>query len=257
MKKNNFYLFAIAMATMLCAGFASCGSDDDDDDKPLSVNPSSVSMKYDESQQLSASGATSWRSENEFVATVDQNGLLKGNHVGSTDIIVTDGKATGKCNVTITPKYAFFDVPVLSWGATMSDVRRAETHGTPETTETALIYKYDNRSLPAVVMYSFKNGGLNSVIQLTGSSYFSNAGLFLIERFQPYGETDGLYIFGDAMIHTAAKTIVGLDYMTLSSTKYAGITYMKNTSTSSISQRRYTSDLPTKVHEIIDKMLVR
>ena len=91
MKKMKFWSILLLMSVSLPL-LNSCGSDDDDDGaKPLSVSPASVSMKYDESQQLSASGATSWRSENEFVASVDQNGLVKGRHIGSTDIVVYCG----------------------------------------------------------------------------------------------------------------------------------------------------------------------
>lgn len=256
MKKNDLInLLVIAMFVIVGVGFTACGSDDDDDVKPLAVSPSSVSMKFDESQQLSASGATSWRSENEFVATVDQNGLVKGNHVGSTDIIASNGSTSGKCTITITPKYNFFDLPILSWGATETTIRNAETHGTPEKSGDYLLYGYDNGSIPAVVMYSFKNGSLNAVIQLTGSSYFANAGLFLIERFQAYGESDGMYIFGDSMSTKSAITIVGLDYMTLSSKKYAGITYMLNTTSSSASPRRSMNVIPADVFEIAEKML--
>ena len=156
MRKVSIY--GIILMCVMGIVLTSCGSDDDDDAKPLEVSPRSVSMKYDESQQLSASGATSWRSENEFVATVDQNGLVKGNHIGSTDIIVSNGSTSGKCSVTITPKYAFFDLPVLSWGVGETAIRNAETHGTPEKSGDYLLYKYDNGTIPVVVMYSFKNG---------------------------------------------------------------------------------------------------
>ena len=47
----------------------SCG-DDKEDDSPttLSVTPGSISLYYEDTQQLSAAGATSWSSENEFIA---------------------------------------------------------------------------------------------------------------------------------------------------------------------------------------------
>ena len=37
MKKNSFYLFAMMMAVVLCVGFTSCSSDDDDEGNPSLV----------------------------------------------------------------------------------------------------------------------------------------------------------------------------------------------------------------------------
>ena len=255
MKRIKFWSM-VMLAAVMTSFAASCGSDDDDV-KPLTISPSSVSMKYDESQQLVAPGATSWRSENEFVAEVDQNGLVKGNHIGTTEVVATNGKTSGKCTITITPKYEFFDLPLLRWGASETTIRNAETHGSPSKSGNYLAYKYDNGVIPAVVMYSFKDGALNGILQLTASTYYPNAGLFLIERFQVIGESDGMYIFADSMSSKTAKTIAGLDYMTISSTKYACITYMGNTSNSAASTRRSMEVIPEDAVMILEQMLER
>ena len=251
--KKVLTALAIALCTATSLSIVSCGSDDDA--KPLSVTPSSISMKYDESQQLSSSGANSWCSENEFVATVDQKGLVKGNHVGNTNIIASNGSSSGKCTVTITPKYNFFDLPVLNWGASETAIRNAETHGAAEKSGDYLLYGYSNGTIPVVVMYYFKNGALYSVNQLTASDYYANAGLFLIERFQAIGESDGMYIFIDAMASKNAKTLAGLSYMTLSSKKYASITYISNTVSSNKVSRRSMSVIPSDVIKIAERML--
>lgn len=245
-----------ALATALCTatslGLVSCGSDDGD---ALTVTPSSISMKYDESQQLSSSGANNWCSENEFVATVDQKGLVKGNHVGSTNIIASNGSSSGKCTVTITPKYNFFDLPVLNWGANENAIRNAETHGTAEKSGNYLLYGYSNGAIPVVTMYLFENGALYGVNQLMGTDYYANAGLFLVERFQPVGKSNEMYIFADAMSPDNAKTIAGLDYMTLSSKKYTSIMYMKNTVSSNKIPRRSMNIIPSDVIKIAERML--
>lgn len=250
----NFWSIVL-LVTVSLPLFNSCGSDDNDDTKPLSVTPSSVSMKYDESQQLSASGATSWRSENEFVATVDQNGLVKGRHIGSTDIIVGNGKTSGKCVVTITPKYTYYDLPILNWGASETQIRNAETHTFETKSGDNLLYSYTNGTIGAVVMYGFKNGVLGSVVQLTAKNQYVNAGYFLIERFQPYGESDGMYIFGDSMDHNNATTLVGLDYMEMSSTTYTGVIYMKNSKSSNAIPRRSAEMIPEEMIIAAEKIL--
>lgn len=247
MKKMNFWSLVLLMVVSLPL-FISCGSDDDDDSpKPLSVNPASVSMKYDDSQQLSATGATSWRSENEFVATVNQNGLVKGRHIGSTNIVANNGKSSGKCVVSITPRYTYYDLPILNWGASEAQIRNAETHTFNSKSGDNLIYSYTNGTVVALVMYGFKNGALEIVMQLTPKSHYINAGYFIIERFQPYGESNGMYIFGDSMDYNKAITIVGLDYMDLASSTCTAATYMKNSKNSNAAARKRVEMVPVEI----------
>ena len=71
--KKYFRFVGLVMMAVMSYGITACGSDDDDNSGGLSVSPNSVSMHFEDTKQLKADGATSWSSEDEFVATVDWN----------------------------------------------------------------------------------------------------------------------------------------------------------------------------------------
>ncbi len=231
MKKNDVFKFSLVC--LLCAALAACGSDDGDDVKPLTVSPASVSMHYDKEQQLTAEGATSWKSDNEYVATVDKNGLLKGRHIGTTQIVASNDASTGTCAVTIVPQYNLYDTPVLNWGASLAQVKAAETHTFVKTSNNVTTYVYNNGVINTLVMYLFENGGLASVAALEGESYFALHGLYLIERYEPLGKSDDMYIFIDALTIEQAKLSIGFSYQTISGDSYAVAIYMPYTKTKS------------------------
>ena len=237
MKKQKMVGFVLVCA--MCILFTACGGDNSNDaPTTLTVNPANISMYYDGSQQLSATGATSWTSENEFVAKVDQNGLVKGGHVGTTNIIASNGTSTGRCTVTIVPKYNLYDTPVLNWGASMSQIKASETHTLAGSGSDYLGYGYTNGQRNAVVLYSFKNGGLNGIVVTLSRNDYVVLGYHLLERYMPIGRSDETYLFADALLQSQTKTIVGLDYMTVSGTTYASAAYIPNTTSSNSAARR-------------------
>ncbi len=77
----------------------------------ISVSPASISISIDVTQQLTATvapsnatnKAVSWSSDNNAVATVDNNGLVTALATGSATITVTtqDGAKTASCNITV------------------------------------------------------------------------------------------------------------------------------------------------------------
>lgn len=68
-----------AMCAMCAFSFVSC-SDDDDDDSSFKLTPESVSFNQGDNQQMAADdGRTlTWSVDDEFVATIDDDGLLTG-----------------------------------------------------------------------------------------------------------------------------------------------------------------------------------
>ena len=76
--KKTFRLAGLMLMVITSFNFMSCGGDDDEPN--ISVTPTSVVMHYDDTQQLKAEGttATSWTVEDEFIASVEQTGLVKG-----------------------------------------------------------------------------------------------------------------------------------------------------------------------------------
>lgn len=254
MKKASFC--GIILMCVMGAVLASCG-DDKSDDSPttLSVNPSSVNLYYEGTQQLSASGATSWSSENEFVAKVDSKGLVTANHVGSTNILVSNGNSMGKCAVTVIPKYNCYDTPLLNWGASKSAISAAETHTKGSSSSSDyLYYEYTNGTSVALVQYIFKNNALNGINVIASKSDYTPIGYFLLERYQPiYKDDNDNYYLIDAMDTNLAQNVIVWGLTTISSSKYTMVTYFKYNPNSNALRRAFSQDIeiPNEVLSIL------
>lgn len=251
--KKTFRFVGFMLMAFASFGIMGCGGDDDE--PSISVNPTSISMHYDESQQLKAEGttATSWTVNDEFIASVDQMGLVKGRHIGSTQVKVSDGKTSAYCDVTITPKYYLIDTPLLNWGASMSSIKSSETHKSlTSTSSDNLMYDYTLGGTACILMYGFENNKLKSAMAILNKSLFLTAGYYLIERYQPiYMSDDNEYMFMDAMTDTKAKTILMLMYTKIDGSSVASILYADKSALSSTRGIMKYSEIPEELIEQI------
>jgi hypothetical protein len=256
--KNTFKFIGFVLKTIFSFGLVSCGSDGDDD-PGISITPSSVSMHYDDTKQLSAQGATSWSSNDEFVAKVDQSGLVTGGHVGTTQIIASNGKKTSICDVTITPQYFLYDTPLLDWGISMTSVKSQETHELLSTKENNLMYNYTKGEIACLLTYNFENDKLRGIVVILNYSYYVDAGYYLLERYQPVAESEGMYVFLDALTKDKANTTIGLETTTISGSKVVSIIYIPvsgtlrsvtDLSNSSFSLLKVLEEQPRLIHMV-------
>lgn len=186
MKKKFIIPFALLLIVL-----GSCSSDDD----KVSLNKTSLSLNAKETSQLEATEKAEWSSESEFVAKVDKNGLVTGNHVGKTFIVAKAGSGEAKCQVEVTPKYNTYVEPVLEFGSTKAAVKSKEKRELIEETDTYLLY--DDLTSKAVnrVAYWFKDGKLLMTALSVYGSYVEESANFLMERYQYIGNEDGGYFF--------------------------------------------------------------
>lgn len=202
---------------MLCAlsfTFISCG-DDKDDDAPthFSVTPDNVTLYAGQEKQLSATGAIQWSSDNEFVASVDEQGKVTAHHIGTANIFASDGNAMGQCAVTVQPQYNCWATPLMTWRASMSEIAAAETHQLETAKEDKyLVYSYTEGSTQAYVQYVFDNRGLEGInVLVNGTTEFGNIAYFLNERYLYYTQTEaGIYYFIDSNSLETATLAVAL-----------------------------------------------
>jgi hypothetical protein len=241
MKKLRIY--GIVLMCVMGLVSVSCGSDDDSP-STLSVNPSAVSLYYDDTQQLSATGATSWTTENEFVAKVDANGLVTANHIGSANIIASNGDAMGKCTVTVKPKYNCYDTPLLNWGSSKNTISASETHTKESSTNSNnLVYVYNNGTTSVIVQYIFKDNSLYGVNVVATYLDYVSIGYYLLERYQPFYQDDGVFYFIDAMDTNTAQNIVSFRTYKISNDEVTLVTYMSNTKKTNAPRRAFSQDL--------------
>lgn len=245
----------MAYLTAMFIPFAVC-SCSGDDESPLVVTPASVSMHYDETQQLSAEGATSWLTNDEFVAKVDSKGLVTARHIGNTQIVVSDGKRTATCEVTVTPEYSLYDDPILDWGASKSSIQSKEKHEKGTSSDSnILVYNYTFGNNVCVMGYTFENGKLKSVTAMMDNSLYLRTGYYLIERFQPVAATkDYDYVFVDAMETNKVKTIVYFALYKSGSKTYTTVIYGDYAAYSSKTRSANDEDVQKQMSEMVSSL---
>lgn len=139
----------LGLAFMLTTlAFVGCSSDNDDaiPDEPkvpeLTINRSEISLFAKGTESLSSNLGVIWESENDFIASVNEVGLVTGNHVGKTKIKATYEDKTKECEVEVKPTYSLYINDVYATGL---DVWKAVIAGTLQ----SQMYNYiDSKTYP-------------------------------------------------------------------------------------------------------------
>lgn len=169
----------------------SCSSDNGDD---LSLNKTNLQLASDVKAQLEASEKVEWSSESNFVASVDDKGMVVGNHVGKTFIVASNGGYKAKCEVEVIALHNTLTEPIIDFGASLSVIKSKETRTLFKEDSKSLFYKDDKSDVVQGIIYSFTSGKLKDIGLLINLSYTSVATDFFLERYQPFTESDGTYI---------------------------------------------------------------
>ena len=200
--KQNLFMKTINAIYALCALCAmplisSC-SDDDDDNDSFSVNPSSVSLNSLDTEQLTTDDGriVTWSTSDDFVATVDDNGLLKAVHVGEASVTATDSKgATAVVSVTVEPKHNLYVEPCVKWGISKDVLKGIDKREIVTDDDDALLLEAGGSAMR--ILYTFKDGALNAAAVSVSLAYSSTLAEFLFERYEYLGQYDDYFIFKD------------------------------------------------------------
>lgn len=176
------------------------GCEDDKKQGNAKLNSSTVELKFGQTKQLSVEDgvATSWTSDDEFVATVDKKGLVTAKHVGKTTIQAFAGGDLLSCEVNINPTYNSFKEPLMTWGASVSTIKSAEKRTLIaeelDGIECVLGYK-EARTL--MLAYFFVSNRLESSAVLLALTFnVEELVTFLSERYKILGETEnGIFVW--------------------------------------------------------------
>lgn len=187
--------------------FSGCSSDDDEGDN-LSLSETRVSLNRNSTKSITANQKVGWSSESEFVAKVNANGTITGNHVGKTSIVAASGSGTAKCAVEVLAKYNTYIEPVLEFGASRSSVKSKESRTLTADVSLGMAYKGE-KSYVNSVEYVFTDGKLSVAAVYINYSKLEELTEFLLERYQSVTESDGTFLFMNNDIDKA-NMIVGL-----------------------------------------------
>ena len=227
MRSQSIYGFLLMSA--LGFTFIACGDDQKFLDAPttLSVTPDNTTMSVGQEKQLSASGATKWTSENEYVAKVDARGVVFANHIGTANIYASDDNAMGKCTITVEPHYLCYDTPLLNFGASMKSIIDAENHQKNRSDSKYLYYNYTNGTIQTLVQYVFDdNDALEGINVIATYSDYTKIAFYLLERYEYAAQADNSCLFINALTEEATTLLVLLSKYTNGNNNYTVVTYM-------------------------------
>lgn len=185
--KRVLFLFALVVMCVACS---------DDDNNPISVTKESVELLSGDEHTIGATAELplTYTSGNEYVAKVTSAGVIKAMRLGETDIVVSDGQNEVKVKVKVNPRSNLYVEPCLEWGISKSDL--IKKFGTPDKTTSGGISYQSTSTVAPMVMYLFdSNDKLTSAGVLVNSSYSSELGSFLGERYVQADRDEENYSF--------------------------------------------------------------
>jgi len=131
-----------------------------------------------------------YRSNNRFVASVDDQGTVICNRVGTCTIVIAtaDTRFSTRCTITVLPKNKLFCEPTLDFNITKTMVKLRETNRTIiSETETMLLYQDSEQQ----VLYQFDENQklITSSVKLP-ADVFPRLADFMIERYEQHPSTE-------------------------------------------------------------------
>lgn len=187
----------------------------------IELYESTVTLHSMETYQINAESEfpITYRSEDEFHAKVDENGLVTAGFVGETEIILSNGTDSKRVKIIVSPQYNLYSEPVLDFGITKQQL--ISILGDPDIDDgNSMVYTdYDNLDVSPMVMYLFENSSLIAVIRLVNPSYVEDLMLFLLERYYP--------LSNDVFVNGLTQDSINMSVVIGEMDVFIAVTYMR------------------------------
>lgn len=244
MRRIYFILSLLYLATL----FTSCKDDEKDG---FIISPKEMNLVAGETKTIKVNGGVSgydFISGNQYIASVENDGVITALRVGQTDIRVRDkNNSTAKCRVKVTGKNKMYIEPCMKFESGISQVKSFEKRTLKREDSETLYYSGEN---PMVyeISYSFINNKLiGSSVLIPGNK--TNAellGRFIAERYIIIKIEDSNIYF----ISVDQKIIGGITAGYKGSKPYYLVVYASAQIIADRSSTVDISDIKEKVNEI-------
>ncbi len=176
----------------------------------ITLEETSATLHYGETYQINAECEfpITYTSENEFFASVSDEGLVTANHVGTTMITLEAEADSQTFEVTIEPLSDLYPEPEIEIGQTKEDV--IARYGEPDAVvDDAIGYRsYSDNATMMMVM--FDENGLVELYAVIFELYFEEElETFLTERYLFVQEEENVKMYINALNVEEATMIVG------------------------------------------------
>jgi hypothetical protein len=190
MKKSLTYFLSITLLL-----FTACSKNSDN--KPTTIDATTVSMHYDGTHQFSVTNTSSlsWTSSDATVGTISSSGLFTAKKIGTTTIKGVSGNTSAQSTVTVTPYSTMCQEPYFILGASKATIEGKENRLLYGSSSTGLLFTGENSKL-RYAEYVFDNTGLTETALLLANTtdVVNEASIFFKERYTLLG-TDGTVIY--------------------------------------------------------------
>jgi hypothetical protein len=180
---KKFIILLVALFTII-----SCAKDDSDD---ITVDQNSLEIFSGGTHQITTNQSNPvYSSEDAFVATVSETGLITAKHVGKTFIDVNGSR---KITITVEAKYELYE-PVHDFSLKKAEIR--SKLGTPYSeNDTLLLYRNPSSTIN-YEMYTFSKttGQLSTATVIYPFKDYAVSNFALAERYQVYSSNSSNYV---------------------------------------------------------------
>ena len=185
--------------------------------------PTSLSLSVGESYDFGWK-SYSLSSDNDFVATIEEGGVVVAKHAGECKINFINHRheLIRKCKVIVSPNTTLYSEPIRQWGMSKFALISIEGDNYRDPDNNTIGYVMDSSTVPLKI-YAFEGDKL--IASGVAVNIFSSGLLaeHLLDRYQPVVAEGDSYLFIDSYSMERAKTIV---YMEMYSTEYWAVMYM-------------------------------
>lgn len=247
MKKRFFLCTFVVMLFITLVG---CSKDEED---VMSITSSkNIELTSKGTSQINCSDSkASYSSEDEYVATVSDKGLITAKRVGETYIEVNGQKSI---KVTVNPLITSFTEPQFLFGATKDEVISKVGSNYSKSTSTGIAYTPSSGKVKGYA-YLLKDGKVSAVGMVISTLYMESLTDFLLERYMPatFSEENYTALFVNGISLEKTTMLIGEQLYSVSLMNVVYMPYDKNTSKSrSIEQKQ---DFINQTNELLKTVL--
>jgi len=178
----------------------------------LTVSPDKINCYSQSTQQLTSNMSdVTYSAEDEYYATVSESGLVTGEKVGSTNIIVTAENQSVKVPIKILPKYDLYPDVASLIGCQLSKI--TDVFGADYEGKNSYISYNEPTQYTETIMFKIENNICTSCFVLVPISYLSMLTSYIQERYTKTGTlNNNIYFYNHNKEVLISVSVYSLKY---------------------------------------------
>lgn len=219
----------------------------------ISVAVLEKTFNFEDEYQIEATSksAISYTVENEYNAKITQTGYLTAGRVGETTISLNNSEDQKTFKVIVKPKYNLYPEPNIKFGATKNSIISQFGSDYIET-EGNIAYSNYSNTAPIILFLFDASKKLESYAIIVESIYSSTLGSFLVERYLPVKEEDGIFFFVNGLNSKTATTTVMLGLYNISYWMAMYMPFSSNTKSTNLKYITTPKDFDNLLKKLIN-----